>query len=323
LGELFRLRGNLSTVPLGFQAELDLAKVNAEEVIDFVRQKKEKILEGKVNIELKLDGKGTTYENISKTLNGNGNFAFVDGEIHSQSLTALAQKQFDEKVSTLSVVKAADDIFQAAEKALANPLVQNTMGKNFDLVKYRRDYDTIKNLKIAEKVPQSRSLKDAKGSFEINEGRISLATKRSTGEGELDFKGSIGLDSSLQGHASFAASSSLKQKMIQQTPYASLLFDKSGGLVLPMQLGGSVTAPTVASDLSRLQTQFSQNARTLVEREVKQKVEAEIQKALKGNADKALKELEGKAKEELKRAAGKAAGEEGKKALEGLFKKKK
>jgi hypothetical protein len=181
--------------------------------------------------------------------------------------------------------------------------------KEIDVAKAKADYETVRNISIADRGNVERTLKDVKGTLAIEKGRVFLASRNGGRDGELDFKGSVGLDLSLQGNATFTAGEALEQKMLKQSKYATLLLDDAGNLVLPMTLGGSVKAPNVGIDFAPLQARFTTKARSLAEAELRKRAEEELNKLLKGNANKALSDLKGKAEGEKKKLQEKAKAE--------------
>jgi hypothetical protein len=301
---------NVSTVPLAFKSKITLEDVRVEQVLAFVVPQHKDVLAGQASFDLDLEGRGSTFPNISKTLSGTGAFGFAEGELKTASVVTVAQEKFDAYVNGLSAVKAADDIIVAAEKILSNPLVKNTGAlKNIDVAKYKAEYDTIRNVRIAEKGNVDRSIKNVKGSLEVKQGRVYLTSRNGGRDGVLDFKGSVGLDLSLQGNATYTAGEAIEQKMLQQSKYATLLLDDKGDLSLPMVLGGTVKAPAVAIDFAPLQARFNAKARETVEKEIRKRAEEELNKLLKGNTDKALSDLKKRAEEEKKKLQGKAKAE--------------
>lgn len=301
---------NLSTAPLAFKSNVALSEVRMEEVLALVVPEHKDLLAGKASLDLNLEGRGSTFANISTSLNGNGVFAFVEGELKTASVMGIAQEKFDAYVSGLSAVKAADDIIESAEKILANPLVKNSGAlKNIDVAKYKAEYDTLRNVRIAEKGNVEKSIKNLKGTLEIRHGRVHLASRNGGRDGELDFKGSVGLDLSLQGNASYTAGEAIEQKMLKQSKYASLLFDEQNNLTFPMVLSGTVKAPIVAIDFEPMRTRFNAKVRETAEKELRKRAEEELNKLLKGNADKALSDLKKRADEEKKKLQDKARAE--------------
>ncbi len=283
---------DLGAAPIGFKGNVALQKIRVEQLIEFVKPEHKGLLQGAANIDLVVDGKGTTGPTISKTLNAKGTFAFLDGEIHTGSIMGVIQGKFDEFVQGLSVAAIAESSFREAEKILSNPALEKFGIKNqFDVSKYKGEYEKVKTVRLGSKGTVDKSLKDTKGGLEIKEGRIFITSRRMTPQGELNLNSSVGLDMSLKGGGTFNASPQSKQSMAAQSKHSNLLYDEKGNLDLKLLLGGSVKEPGVNVDFSGIKERFTRNAKASVDKEVKGGAQSLADKALKGKADAALAEL--------------------------------
>jgi hypothetical protein len=324
---------DLAPSPIAFEQDFQVNGVRAEELMAIVKPEHKDLLIGKLTLQLAATGQGTSRPTLSKTLNGKGHFSLQDAELHTPSVAAKMQQEFDGFVGGLSIVGAADKTFAEVEKLAANPLLKKIPGgkaPKFDVEKYKAQYGTFKNVNIADKASVDKGMKNVEGDLEIKDGRIYITSVNPTGSGLFDFKGSVGLDMTLAGGAVFAANDALKGKMLKQSKYASLLFDEKQNLNLKMSLGGLVTEPTVKLDLAALKSNFTAKARTLVEAEVKKAAEAQLKSSL-GGGTAAIKEqlkqkqaeLKQKAKDEVKKKAAaeaqKKGGDKAKEKLKGLF----
>ncbi|TWW11321.1 hypothetical protein E3A20_05010 [Planctomyces bekefii] len=294
---------DLGTSPISYENTFALTDIKPEEAMQMFMPEHKDLLKGKMNIGLQAKGRGTTKSNIEKNLNGKGEFQFKDGELHSASVSALAQEEFDKFVGGLSIASTADDIFKQAEKILDNPMLKSIPNApTFDLGKYKQNYATLSKVNIADKGAVDKGLKDVKGQIEIKDGRIYITSKKPGAAGNFDFNGSVGLDLTLGGKGTLIASDTTKSKMLSQSKYASLLFDASNNLILNMNLGGTVMDPSVSLDLSAMNRAFTTNAKALVEKEVKTAADQFVNGILKGKKDAVLNELK-KKQDELKAKA--------------------
>lgn len=292
---------NLDASPIGFKGLFDLKSVRTEQILEIVAPEHKELVVGSVNVNMNTEGQGTTKPTLTKTLNGKGQFKFLEGEVHTGSVADLMQKEFNAMVGGISVVGSAENIFKEAEKLADNPLLKKIPGaKPFDVAQFKGKYDSFKNVNITNKATANKSLKDVAGTLEIKNGRIYLSMKNATPEGVYDFAGSVGLDLTLQGKTNFTASETLKAKLLTQSPYASLLFDANKKLDLNMDLGGTAALPTVKLDSAAIKERFSKNAKDLVEKEVKKAAEDQAKNALKGQKGAAAEQLNKKKDEILK-----------------------
>jgi hypothetical protein len=157
------------------------------------------------------------------------------------------------------------------------------------------------------------ALADISGAISFDDGRVRLATARTTPAGTFGFDGTVGLDLALSGRMIFEASAATRAKLMAQSEYARLLFDEAGGLKLAMDLGGTVEAPTVALQLAPLEQRFTREAQRLVEAEVGKAARLQLAKLQGGAKDAALEQVKAKLGEE---AAAKISGEGAAKELE-------
>lgn len=298
---------DLGPSPITFANKFAINQVRAEEFIAFIKPEHKDLLKGKLTILLDADGKGTTMPTLNKTLNGKGSFQLLDGELHTPSIAGAMQTEFDKFVGGLSIVNAGGKTFDEVAKLLDNPLLKKLpqAQQGFDVNKFRNQYGSITKVNIADKASINRSMKEVKGSLEIKAGRIYLESKDELGTGTMAIKSSVGLDSTLGGGGVFTANGALKNKMKSQSPYASLLLDDKGELLLGLTLSGMVNDPKVGVDVAPIRERFMKNAKALVEKEVRKGADDYMNKLLKGQKDALL----GDAKKKLDEAAGKARAE--------------
>jgi hypothetical protein len=274
---------------------------------------------------------------LSKTLNGKGHFQLQDAELHTPSVANAMQTEFDKFVGGLSIAGAADKTFAEVEKITANPLLKKIPGgkvPTFDVNKYKAQYGSFSKVNIADKASVDKTMKNVEGEIEIKDGRIYITSKTAIGSGLFDFNGSVGLDMTLAGGATFLVSDAVKSKMLKQSQYASLLFDEHQNLNLKIQLSGLVTDPKVSLDLAAIKANFTTKAQALVQAEVKKAADDFLKKSLGGSKEALLQglkqkqeEAKQKAKEEAKKKAqaevekkgGDKAKEKAKEKLKGLF----
>lgn len=337
----FMGRVDLAANPIAFQSATELNGVEISKLIAAVKPEHAGLLKGRFTLSIPLSGKGTTVPTIEKSLTGKGAFLLENGELNTTSVVPMINAQVNQMIGGLSVAKAADKVFKSANDLLAQPMVSQLAQKSgFDMAKIKADYEGMKAVKVSEDQAVKGSLKRAEGSLEINNGRIAITSKNASPAGTFDFLGSVGLDLTLQGSANFAFAETTRARMLSQSRHADLLFDDKGGLVVPLSLGGTVTAPKVSVNTAAIQSRFVANATKRVDEEVvgrlkamakgqldrvkdllnQKKAEAlakakELEAKARAEKEAAQKKLQEKAKAEKAKAEGKAK-EAGKKAVE-------
>ena len=321
---------DLGAKPLSFIADLALQDVSSSAVVALFSPQNKDVLKSKLGLNLKAQGKGTTLHTLSKTLNAKGTYNLKDAELNTESLVSLTHAKIEEKLKNTSAVKAAEDVFGAAEKILQNPLLKSIPNANIaekvNISKYKEEYEKIRSLKFLDKAQVDKKIKDSTGALEIVNGRIKITSNNSGRDGQIQFQGSVGIDSTLEGKALFTSSGELQTRLEKQSKYVSFLYNKDKQISVPLLVSGTVQKPLVTPDFRELESTLSANARNYAETEIRKKAEEEVKKLLKSGVDEAAKnaqerlkkegkKLEEKAKKELEKAAGK----DGEKALRGLF----
>ena len=315
----------LNVSPIQYNSQLTLAEVRAEQILPILYPQASDLLEGAFNLNLNLEGAGTTFKIASQKLSGTGNFKVVNGQLHSAGIVKGMQEDFDKFIGELSIVDAADALFKHTQKIIDEPAVKlGGVAQDLNIDKIKRDYENIRSVGFVNKLTQDHSLKDVSGTLVIKDGRINFETKKNSVDGDVKIEGWVGLDLTLGGKALFTATPLLKEKMLQQSRHAKLLFDDKGGLDLGMVLSGTAKQPGVAVDVSVIKERFIRNARELVENEVRKKAEELILSLLKKKSDAATEELKKKLKDEGKKLEQQAkadpqlekARQDAKKALE-------
>jgi AsmA protein len=291
---------DLGASPIKFAQNFTVNEVKADEFIGFAFPEHRELLKGKLSLGLAASGAGTTKTSISKTLNGKGDFNVKEAQLNTTSVAESMQKEFDGFVSGLSITGAAGSAFDQAEKILANPLLDKIPGvaaQKPDLGKMKAKYASFSGVKIAGAASVEKTMKDVKGALEIKDGRIHITSNDASGGGAMAFAGSVGIDSTLGGKATFTASEATKNNLLKQSQYAALMFDANRNLVLNMNLSGLVNDPKVSLDTAAIRQNFETNAKSLVDKEVKKAAEEFVNKALKGQKDAVEAELRKKAAE--------------------------
>ena len=292
---------DLGPSPITFANKFAINQVNAEEFIGFIKPEHKDLLKGRLTINLDANGKGTTRTSLNKTLNGKGAFQLQEGELHTPSVAQAMQTEFDKFIGGLSIVGAGGKAFDDVQKLLDNPILkkipQAQSAQGFDLNRYKTQYQSLSKVNIADKASVDRKMKDVKGNLEIKNGRIFIQSSDTLGTGTFAMNSSVGIDSTLGGGGTFVANDALKSKMKGQSPYANLLFDEKGALILNLTLSGMVSDPKVGIDTATIRNRFTANAKALVEKEVRKGADDYINKLTRGGKDAAIAELKKKADE--------------------------
>ena len=314
---------DLEQIPISFDASFKLANIHPEEALALIKPEHKNLMSGRLNLDLQARGKGTTIPTLNKTLNGQGSFKFLDGELKTKSIGAVMSDEVDKLISSLSVSTAGQSIFDAAEKLLNNPAVK-ALGKNPpDIQKIKSQYESVAKMKVADKSTFSRSLKDVGGRIEISDGKANITSTTHDSHGTMEFKTFIDLEMKLGGTSVFTASDATKQHLKAQSNYADLIFDDKNGLVVPMKLGGTVADPTVSIVSDGIKSTFTKKAQNLAEKEAKKAAEDFLKKLTGGDSQKAeankkTDELKAKAKEAAQNPENQKKAKD---VLKGLFSK--
>ena len=314
-------RVDLEPNPIPFEGTFKLTEIHPEQVMLVLKPEHKDLLVGRMNVDLSARGKGTTIPTLNKTLNGQGTFRFLDGELHTKSIAATMGDELDKFMTSLSISGAGQSIFDAAEKLLNSPIAKMA-GKNPpDLSTLKKQYQNFGKVKFTDKTTASRSLKDVGGHIEIRDGKIYILSAISDNLGLMEFKSYIDLEMKLGGTSVFTASETTKTKLLSQSQYAGLIFDDKNNLIVPMTLGGTVTDPKVTLGSEEMKATFSKKAQALVEKEVKKAAEEYIKRLLGENGknsspNKKLEDAKAKAKEAVNNSENQKKAKE---ALKGLF----
>src|SRR6185503_7476158 len=121
-----------------------------------------------------FNGKGTTREVIAKTLNVKGNYAFYTGKLNINSILGLASEQLQKYTANINI----PGLNTGLSKLGAINLGQNAQ----------------------------KDLKNAKGNFEVQNGKIILNNDITSDQGDIKLNTTVGLDESLGGTALYTAS---------------------------------------------------------------------------------------------------------------------
>jgi uncharacterized protein involved in outer membrane biogenesis len=294
---------DLDATPIAFSGDVNMQGVEVQEIIALLAEEHKELLQGRANIELQVNGQGTTIPTLSDNLNGEGKFAFLDGQLNSGSVAAKMGDELDSFIASSSISKAASGAFANAEKLLDNPVLQKAgAAKKFNIDAIKAKFDAGTKVEIANKLDTEKSLKDTTGEFEIKDGKFHITSAKASDSGTMKLNATVALDGSLGGQAVFNGSSQLKEDMKKQSKYASLFFDKSGNLSVPLKLSGQASDPKVAVDTASLKSNFERNANQVVKDELTSEIEKLKTDLIGGQVEKAKAEL-AKKKAELKAQA--------------------
>lgn len=294
---------DLKASPIQFVGNLEMNHIQTRSLLETISEEHKKILEGHANFDLNLRGSGTTLPTLSKTLNGQGRYQFLDGKLHSGSIADKLANQIDNFLGSLSVSKAAGGIFKSVEEKLKNPIFQKATDK-LDISKKKAKYDSVSKVQITDKMKIDKSLKDVKGKITIKDGRIHLLSSRKTEDGTLGMQLSVGLDMSLGGDGTYMASNEMKKYMLKQNEYSSLIFDRNNNLTFDFNLTGNISQPKVNIDFAPIRKNFQNNAQTLVKEEIQSKIKNDTEKLgvdkIKTKTSDKIEEGKTKAQEKVK-----------------------
>lgn len=307
---------DLGVSPIAFQNDFNMINIRPEQVMEFVQPEHKDVIVGRMNIQLAASGKGSTIPTLNKTLNGNGKFKFLDGELNTPSIAGVMQKEFDKYVGGLANT--------GMDSIAKNPLLAKAGIKTDE---YKAKFASVSKVQIQDRASRHESLKDKEGKIEIRNGRMYISSEQNQPSGKTNTQASVGLDMSLDGSIHFNASDATKKQMLAQSQYASLLFDKNNNLLIEGSLGGTVMDPKVGLKTDSLRSTFTDNARAMAEKELKGAAGNYLKQLLGGGKNdddlkKKQDEAKQKADEERKKQEEEAkekAKNEGEKALKGLF----
>lgn len=297
-------KANLAANPIAFEGAFNLKAVQVQNSVALLAPQHEDLITGKASFDLNLAGSGTTVETLSKTLDALGTFAFLNGTANVGSIAEQLADKLNGFIADSSIIKSSDRVFTQAEEILSNPLVQTSpQAREFNLTQKKQQYSAFSQINVSDQLKADKNLRDTKGTLEIKDGRLFIASMKASDSGGMDFASSVGMDLSLAGGATFTASEAFKNYMKAQSLYAPLLFDEQGNFALDMSLGGTAIKPSVKVNFDPLRKRFSANAKALVEKEVKMEAEKLKDSLVKDKLDTAEKELAQKRAEAEKRLA--------------------
>lgn len=289
---------DLGASPLAFRGDFQLNNVQPELIVALVKPEHKDLMKGHMNLALAVYGAGTTVPTLNKTLNGQGSFRFLDGELHTTSVASLVQSEYDSFASSVMKGNVAKSAFDAANKILNNPLAKRSGKSPPDLSKIKSDIDNAAALDIAGKGAADKGMKDVSGTIEIRSGRVYINSVTPSETGAWIVASNVGLDMSLGGGATWIASPSTKETMLKRSKYAAVLFNDKGDVVINSTLGGTVMDPKVALTVDQLQKNITAKLGASADKDMRQAAEQFLKsltgkdiKVLKSEAQKVLKDL--------------------------------
>jgi AsmA protein len=339
LGGSIRAGGRLQLAqdPVQFQGNVELNGVSASEAIAVVAPEHKDAIHGFLTTSMSVAARGTTRQTLTHTLTASGAYQLKDTEVKGASLRPLVAESFSGFVGGLTSGKIAEKTFTNIEKFLASPIGQKIPAEKRPKIEdLRAKLDAVKNVKIPDKYAGEKRLGSTSGKFEIKDGKVKITSDVASDLGQLKLAASASLDGKLDGTATVNVSDQEKQKLLAQSEYVGLLFDKDKNLLLPFTVGGTLSSPKLGMVTGELAKSFEANATVRLEQEAKKAVDvaaADARKAVEAAAkdaikkavpqldDAKVKEAEAKAKERSKDAQKKLEAD-AKEKLKGLFKKK-
>ncbi len=125
---------------------------------------------------------------------------------------------------------------------------------------------------------ETLSFKDVSGSVLLNKGKALVSLTSSGKDLNVETKGTVGLDGSLDFPITLELAPALSEKLKARTSLAKYLVDEQGKTVLRLDLVGTVQQPRPAIDAAQAKEQ--------VEKTIKKKLEEEIDKKLSNQEEK-------------------------------------
>ncbi len=324
-GGMIRSSGavNLEKVPVQYQGKVDLAKVDANRLIEFINKDYANTMTGMMSVNLEVSGQGSTKDTAFNALNGKGNFILHEGRFNSASISQLMGQEVDHYTKDLNPAKKLEENYEKIKARIPAAL----LGKlNLDQEKNKitAELKKMENISLGDKLNKSRDLKDVKGAITIDKGVINFTTRHEDASGIYDMNQNVKLDGTLNGSHVFTASAALKTQLEKTSQYASLLYDQKKNLVLPFKTAGTIDKPVVKVDFAALRQQFDNNSKNSFDGPLQKKGGSQKEQLLSIGKDKLKAELD-KQKDKNKKEADKQkqkATDEGKDKLKEKLKGK-
>ncbi len=207
-----------------FDMKAKVDKVNLGEYFRYKSPALADVLVGRISADFDIAGQGKTWEELQKTLTGNGGAMVLEGALLNVNLT----QQLFASVEAMPMVPAS--------------VVQNIKNKNPNL--FGSNKTAFENLA---------------GKVNISDGRINtndLHLKSSdfslTGGGWFSFAKTLDVKSTL------TLSEKLTRDLVAEVPAAKYMLNSGGRFEVPLNLSGNVMKPSVGVDAGAIQSRLQQ-----------------------------------------------------------------
>lgn len=326
-----KLQGHGQRDELGgkeLKLNLSVTRAQVDSFAEFLAPTLQQQVFGQVDFQLALSAETISADAFKRSVSSAGNFQVFNASFDASPLRASLDRELDKAVKGLSSEVVSPQALSKAEKLLADPAVRDLAAKNnIDLEKFKKRFETLQSLRFdLGGASGSRELRPIQGNFRVANGKVNFHTIRVSQDGTLKLDGTAGFTLELAGNGVFSASQKLKDSLVSQSKYASLLFDDNKNFDVYFKLGGSVDKPVLDIDVERLKSTFRKNATAMSEEELNRetqklvdslaqrlkssKLGQEIEKSLQGtpgpngekpNAEDAIKRAIDKNREKLKK----------------------
>lgn len=119
---------------------------------------------------------------------------------------------------------------------------------------------------------QEINFREGKGSFTVNQGKVTLKGDLESNDLRMAPKGTVGLDGSLNVSLDARLAPALTAKLDRKGKVSQFLTDKEGWAQLPLQVTGTASAPQFAFDTSAVKGQLKERAVEEVQKKLQEKV---------------------------------------------------
>lgn len=119
---------------------------------------------------------------------------------------------------------------------------------------------------------QEINFREGKGSFTVNQGKVTLKGDLESNDLRMAPKGTVGLDGSLDVSLDARLAPALTAKLDRKGKVSQFLTDKEGWAQLPLQVTGTASSPQFAFDTSAVKGQLKERAVEEVQKKLQEKV---------------------------------------------------
>lgn len=235
---------NLKPAQPEINGHLNFIHIQLEDLVKVIQFKEQSPIEGMTDLTCDFNGKGITRDVLFKTLNAKGNYLFKSGKLNIKSIIGIASEQLTKYLASVNIPGLS---------------IGTSNLKNIDLGQYAQ-----------------KSLKNAKGNFEIKNGKLIVDNNITSDQGDMKLNATVGLDESLGGKAVYTSTKSVRDELVSQNKNFAYLLDSKGYLQLNLILGGTITNPDVKIDPTNLANNILHNTTQAMRDKVKEQIKEKI-----------------------------------------------